>query len=82
MGTKANSTSNNNLETILIDNILYLVESAKTPENCKDSLPNLAAHMVEHKQARQLYLRRPNGKRHYFAIQGLNGAYSSVTVLR
>lgn len=70
-------------ETVKIDGTTYVVESFATPESCEaEGLPNLASHMREYKQAKQLFLRRPNGKRHYFAIQGVNGAYSPVTALR
>lgn len=72
-----------NKETIQIDNTVYVVESFHTPESCEAlGLLNLAAHMRDYKQAKQLYLRHPNGKRNYFAIQSINGGFSPVTSLR
>lgn len=68
--------------TMKIDGILYVIEGEHTPESCeRDGLPNLAAHMREHRQARQLFLRRPKGRRMFFAVQSVNGGTSSATAL-
>lgn len=70
-------------ETIQIDGITYVVEASGTPEEYEaQGLPNLAAHMRMHKLARQFCLRRLNGKQNYFAVQSINGLFSSVTSLR
>ena len=69
-------------ETVQIDGVVYIVELANSPDSCEaKGLKNLAAHMREYNQARQLYLRRPKGGKTYFAVQGVHGGYSSVTKL-
>lgn len=71
------------IQTVKIDSITYEVVKCGTPESYEaQNLPALAAHMREYKQAKQLYLKRPNGKRHYFVIQATNGVYSTVSSLR
>ena len=70
------------LTTLTLDGISYTVIERKTPESCEtDGLLNLTAHMREYRQAAHLYLRRPNGKVTFFAVEGEHGGYSTVARL-
>lgn len=73
----------NRPETVKIDGIEYVVEIANSPEQHEaDGRANVAKHMRDNGHACQFYLRRPNGRRLFFAIQTTQGTFSPVTSLK
>ena len=66
------------MDTIKIRGIAYVVLERHTPEDMlAQNCPALAQNMKQRGIAEELYLRRPKGKRQYFAIRGTDGQYST-----
>lgn len=69
-------------ETLTLDRVTYNVVMSNTPETLEaQGLHHAARHLREQNVARQIFLQRPKGRKIFLALQGVNGNYSTVTVM-
>lgn len=60
-------------ETLRIEGITYEVVRAMTPETAAaQGYANISAAMIQNGHTRDLYLRRPKGRVHYFVVEYIN----------
>lgn len=66
-------------EQVTIQGVTYDVMVSTTPEQAEAAgRVNTAVHMVANRNARHLDLKRPSGRKGFFAVQFENGSYSTV----